>query len=103
MFKVEYKEIVSHLHDIIKGTNFEGHVYVVGGAVRSEIMDHNIKDIDLVVDLPNGGIDFANWLKDNEHVKGSVVVYPTYGTAMFKLKKYPDHDIEVVQTAGLLY
>ena len=38
MLKVEYKEIVSHLHNIIKGSDFEGHVYVVGGAVRSEII-----------------------------------------------------------------
>ena len=98
MLKVEYKEIVSHLHNIIKGSDFEGHVYVVGGAVRSEIMDHNIKDIDLVVDLPNGGINFANWLKECGHVSGSVVVYPTYGTAMFKLDKFKDHEIEVVQT-----
>lgn len=98
MHKTDYFKITRYLKEIIQNTEYEGHVYVVGGAVRSEIMDENIKDIDLVVDLPNGGIGLANWLKDNGYVSGSVVVYPTYGTAMFHLDKFKEEEIEVVHT-----
>ena len=85
-----YIEIIEHLKNIILGTKFENHVFSVGGCERDLILDSPIKDIDIVIDLPNGGIEFANWLKDNGYTVGSVVVYEHFGSAMFRLKDYPD-------------
>lgn len=98
-----YSHIILILKKIIEGTKFDGHVFSVGGCERDRILGNNIKDIDIVVDLPNGGIEFANWLKDNGHTKGSVVVYEHYGTAMFCLKDAPDYAIEAVQTRKECY
>jgi poly(A) polymerase len=61
-------------------------------------MGNEIKDIDVVLDLPSGGIRFAEWMEKNHFTFGSVVTYPTYGTAMFKLASFPDVEIECVQT-----
>ena len=98
MTKDKFYKIVLYLKDLINGTKFEGKTYVVGGAVRDLYMDKEIKDIDIVVELPSGGIEFANWMEENGHTHGSVVTYPTYGTAMFHLKEYPEVEIECVQT-----
>ena len=98
-----YMEIIEYLRSIILGTKFENHVFSVGGCERDLILDAPIKDIDIVIDLPNGGIEFANWLKDNDYTVGSVVVYEHFGTAMFRLKDYPDEEIEAVQTRKECY
>ena len=98
-----YIEIIEYLKNIVLGTKFENHVFSVGGCERDLILDAPIKDIDIVIDLPNGGIEFANWLKDNDYTVGSVVVYEHFGTAMFRLKDYPDEEIEAVQTRKECY
>lgn len=103
MIVKEFKDIIECLRDIIYGTEWENHVYGVGGCVRDLLMEHPIKDIDLVIDLPDGGINFANWVKEHGYTNGSVVTYPTYGTAMFRLAKYPDIELECVQTRGEQY
>ena len=93
-----YIQICNYLQDIIEGTPFENTVFICGGAVRDEIMGQPIKDIDLCVELENGGIDFANWLHRRGLLSFPPVVYPTYGTAMFQLTAFPDVELEVVQT-----
>lgn len=103
MTKEIFKLIIEDVAKIIKGTQFENHVFAVGGCVRDLIMGKEIKDIDMCVDIENGGILLTEFMCDNQYTKGSVVTYPTYGTAMFKLKDYPTFDIEVVQTRGEQY
>lgn len=109
MYVAEYERIMKYLARQIKGTRFEGHVYAVGGCVRDtqiakdEGKAGNIKDIDLVVDLPNGGIELAKYLKEKDRVKGSLVIYETFGTVMFRLKRYPDVELEAVQTRSECY
>ena len=98
-----FHTVKNTLRDIIKGSPFEGHVYCVGGCVRDMLLHRPIKDIDLVVDLPNGGINLALWLKEQGHVLGSVVTYPHFGTAMFTLKKVHDVELEAVQTRKEVY
>ena len=93
-----YIAIMEHLKRLIRGTGFEGHVLCVGGCCRDELMGDEIKDIDLVVALPEGGIRFAEWLEAEGHTAGKVVSYPRYHTAMFRLKDFPDVEIETVQT-----
>lgn len=104
MKQTTYKDILGTLQDIIYGTKWDNHVYAVGGCVRDYILNNGkIKDIDIVIDLPNGGIEFAEWLEDNEYTVGSVVTYPNYGTAMFRLKGYEEEEIEAVQTRKECY
>lgn len=93
-----YIQICDYLQDIIEDTLFENHCFAVGGCVRDEILGHEIKDIDLCIDLPDGGIEFANWLYKEKLLTHEPVVYPTYGTAMFQLEAFPDIELEVVQT-----
>jgi tRNA nucleotidyltransferase/poly(A) polymerase len=76
------------LSKIVKQSPFSGKVYIAGGYVRDKIMGIDSKDIDLVVELPQGGIKFAEWIckKYKVYKKGSnPVIFPTYGTAKFQL------------------
>lgn len=98
MNKEKYLQVVNCLKGIISGTKWDYHVFSVGGCCRDYMSGREIKDIDLVVDLPNGGIEFAEWLESNGYTKGSVVTYPHYGTAMFHLKEVPEIELEAVQT-----
>lgn len=98
-----YDIVKTLLKYAIAGTEWEGHVYTVGGCERDRLMGNEIKDIDIVVDLPNGGIKLAKWLEEKKLTKGSVVVYENYGTAMFKLSAMPDIEIEAVQTRKECY
>lgn len=99
-----YKNIIEHIKQLIKGSKFEGHVYSVGGCERDKHLGlKEIKDIDLTIDLEHGGIDFANWLFDNEFTSSKVVIYENFGTAMFRLKKFPNEEIESVFTRKEIY
>ena len=98
MNKQKYNQVIDILKKIIANTKWDYHVFSVGGCCRDYLSDREIKDIDLVVDLPNGGIEFAEWLQNKGLIKGSVVTYPHYGTAMFHLKEVPGIELEVVQT-----
>ena len=99
----KYTQIVEYLKSIIANTIWENHVFTVGGCVRDQVMNREIKDIDLVVDLFSGGIRFANWLNNNGYCYGPVVTYENFGTAMFHLKEFPDIELEVVQTRSECY
>ena len=98
MTKEKYIQICDYLQNIIENTKFYGVTHIVGGAVRDELMNNPIKDIDLCIELPNGGLEFANWLYEQKLLSHEPVVYPTYGTAMFILKEFPDIELEAVQT-----
>lgn len=102
MTKEEFKKIANYIGDIIKDTPWHQHIYIVGGSVRDFYMGNDIKDIDLVIDLPHGGVDFANWCKEQGYTK-TVVIYETYGTAMFMFKQFPGEEIECVMTRGEKY
>ena len=88
MKKEQYQAIKAYLRGLVQGTAWQGHVYTVGGCVRDDVMGAEIKDIDLCVSLPGGGIDFARWLHDGGHTLGGVTAYPSYGTAMLHLKQF---------------
>ena len=99
----KYEQILRTLARITEGTRFHGHVYSVGGCERDRIMGRPIKDIDLVVDIENGGIDLAKYLHENGYTTTGIVVYENFGTAMFRLKDFPDEEIEVVHTRHECY
>lgn len=103
MTVTDFKNITCELANLLKGSKFEGHVFAVGGSVRDLVMQSEIKDIDLVVDIPNGGIDLVLYLEGLGCLTHSPVTYPTYGTCMFSLKKFPDVELEAVHTRGEQY
>ena len=98
-----YNEIKCYIRRIIKDTEFENNVFAVGGCCRDILLNMPIKDMDLVVSLENGGIKFAEWLEKSGYTHGTIVTYPRYGTAMFRLKEFPDEELEVVQTRTEVY
>lgn len=98
MNREQYIELRHYLRDIIQDTAWENHVFMVGGCVRDDLMQNEIKDIDICVDIPNGGIRFAEWLYNNGLTENKYVTYPIYCTSMFRLKRFPEVELECVQT-----
>jgi poly(A) polymerase len=101
------------LGKLVKGPEFEGRTFLAGGAVRDEIMGKPVKDIDIVVSMPDGGIKFAEWVtkRIGRYKEGTnPLVFPRFGTAKFNLRGITDGeidlsnvDIEVVMTRGEKY
>lgn len=102
MTRQEYSFVIEHIKHFIANTDFEGHVFAVGGCVRDLLLGNPIKDVDLVIDMPDGGIRFAKWMQANGHTIGSVITYENYGTAMFKIQPF-GQEIECVQTRSEEY
>ena len=78
MLKSLYIDIRNRLRELIAGTEFDGKVFFVGGCCRDDIMGTEIKDIDISVALPDGGIRLAMWLHENGHLAGEVSAFPEY-------------------------
>ena len=93
-----YKKVLSYLRNIIQGTEWEGRVFTVGGCVRDLLLRRLIKDIDIVIEVPEGGILFPRWLQEHGFIQGDPVFYPTYGTSMFRLREFQDLELEAVCT-----
>lgn len=93
-----YEEICKYLRRAIEDTQWRGNVYTVGGCCRDSIMNLPIKDVDLAVSTPDGGIKFAEWLYNKGLTVGEPVTFPKYGTARLRLREFPDDELELVQT-----
>ena len=103
MKKNKFISIINYIKDIIKSTPFYLHTYICGGGVRDFVMGNEIKDIDLVIDIENGGVEFAKFCMDSNLLTHDVVIYERFVTAMFKFLKFPDDEIECVMTRGEKY
>ena len=99
----KYLQVIETLKSIISLSKFENHCYAVGGCCRDFLLGREIKDIDLVLDIPNGGIEFAKWLFEKGYLTREPVIYEHFGTAMFHLKSIPDIELEAVQTRKEAY
>ena len=100
MTNEQYTTITNTLAEIIKGTEWEGQVYLVGGCVRDSIMRHEIHDVDIAVTTPNGGILFAIWLHKHRLTAHGrrPILFEHFGTAKFRLRACPAFEIDCVQT-----
>lgn len=105
MNKSQFEEFVSFLNESIKDTKYENHVYIVGGCVRDFLMDRdNINDVDIAVDIENGGILFANFLAMNDdslELCKNPVLFSRTQCASLKLRnnpKFKDIEIQCTQT-----
>jgi poly(A) polymerase len=99
-----YIKLIERIKELIKGSVFDGHVFIVGGFIRDGLLGKPVHDIDIVVNTPNGGIAFATWMTYHTGCflnNKNPVMYQTYGTAKFQLFNDPelcDIEIECVQT-----
>ena len=71
---------VDYLKQIIKGSPFENRIFVVGGAVRDEMLGAPVKDIDLVVGLPVDGDLSGNVDYNKVNREDSAVQFANYVT-----------------------
>lgn len=104
---------VQLLAKLIRGTKYEGKVFIAGGAVRDEILGIQSKDIDLLVELPDGGVEFANFVTKKLNIfkqDSNPVIFERFGTAKFTLDgveflgaDLSGVDIEVVMTRTETY
>jgi tRNA nucleotidyltransferase/poly(A) polymerase len=91
----------------IKDTEWDNRVYAAGGYVRDELLGQVPKDLDLMIDKENGGIEFAEWLmkKLGIYRKGSnPVIYPRFGTAKFNLRgmKFNGYDLSELDIEAVM-
>ena len=98
-----YQDILEYFSKISEGTKWDGHLYAVGGCVRDEILGSEIHDVDIAVDLPNGGVEFAIWLMRHKYLVEMPVLFRKFGTAKLRLRKFPEEEIEAVQTRAEKY
>ena len=79
---------VDFLSQMVKKSKWKGKVYLAGGYIRDELLGFDPKDIDIVIEFPQGGIKFAEWITKelNIYKSGSnPVTFPKFGTAAFRL------------------
>jgi len=97
-------KLIEKIRSLIKDSAFENHVFIVGGFVRDSIMGNESHDIDIAVDVPDGGISFATWLAYHTGClisEKNPCVFKTYGTAKMQILTDADFsgiEIECVQT-----
>jgi putative nucleotidyltransferase with HDIG domain len=95
------KVAVEFISNLVKNSQWKGKVYLAGGYVRDEILGLDPKDIDIVVEFPEGGIKFAEWVTKELGIYKSgsnPVIYPKYGTAKFNLRhvSYKGYDLSEI-------
>jgi len=86
--------IRKQLAKAIRGTEFDGKTYFAGGCVRDQILGRETNDIDITVELPDGGIRLAKLLH-NQKISSKPIVYKQFGTALVQIGK---HKVELVMT-----
>jgi putative nucleotidyltransferase with HDIG domain len=104
-FKLQIAE--QFLSATIKGTEWDNKVYACGGYVRDQIIGTPSKDLDIVVDSHDGGLQFAIWFTKqiaNYKEDSNPVLYPTYGTAKFNLNgiTYNGHSLSGVEIESVM-
>jgi len=100
MVAKSHLELINKIKIAIKDTEFEGKTYIAGGFVRDMVMGNTkSKDIDIVVELSNGGIKLAKFL--SLKLGGTnAVIFERFGTAQIVVDGF---DIEFVMTRKEFY
>ena len=62
MESAQDRAAVDFLSQMVKKSKWKGKVFLAGGYVRDELLGKDPKDIDIVIEFPQGGIKFAEWI-----------------------------------------
>lgn len=82
------KDLEAFLRDMVKGSEWEGKVFLVGGFVRDELLGKEPKDADIVVGKDQGGPAFNIWLAKKLGIykpDSNPLTFPTFGTSNLRL------------------
>lgn len=88
------QKVIDKIKKAIEGTEFENKTFIAGGFVRDMIMGNPSKDVDIVVNIPDGGVKLATFLQ-KELGATDVVIFERFGTAQIVIDGF---DIEFVMT-----
>ena len=78
----KFEKTLRFIHDTITSSSpFYGHIFLVGGCVRDELLGERYSDLDLLIDLPNGQRAFVEHMCEAypDRCKGPFY-YQRYGT-----------------------
>lgn len=101
----KFEKAIDFIKSCVIESDYAHKVYLVGGCVRDELMGLPIKDIDLMIDMPEGGIKFAEHMVTMyPSICKNLVLYPRFGTSKFSvIIDNEDVDIECVMPRGETY
>jgi len=88
------EKIEKIISEAIIGTEFLDKTFIVGGYVRDKVMGFQSQDMDIVVEMKNGGKKLANFLY-RKGVSSRPVIFENFGTAFVLMG---NHKIEFVMT-----
>jgi putative nucleotidyltransferase with HDIG domain len=74
------QKVIEKIKKAIEGTEFEGKSFIAGGFVRDQVMGISSKDVDIVVNIDNGGVKLAQFLQ-KELGATEMVIFERFGTA----------------------
>jgi tRNA nucleotidyltransferase/poly(A) polymerase len=57
------QRVIEKIKKAIEGTEFEGKSFIAGGFVRDQIMGLSSKDVDICVNVADGGVKLAKLLQ----------------------------------------
>ncbi|MBB6052961.1 HDIG domain-containing metalloprotein [Armatimonas rosea] len=91
---------LEQLRRAVRGTEYEGKIFLVGGWVRDKLLGKvvDISDIDLV--LEGDALELAEWLWKKRVSSHAPVLYPSFGTAMVHVG---DAQVELVTARAETY
>ncbi len=87
-------DVIKKIAKAIRGTEFEGNAFIVGGYVRDKIMGKASNDLDIVVARDNGGVRLAAYLHE-KGIGSNPVIFKNFGTAFVLIEEYK---VEFVMT-----
>ena len=94
--KEDYNKTINKLRQFVRSWG-KADVYLVGGCVRDELLGLVPKDIDLVIDFPNGSEEFTNFLRTTyqQDICKGFTTFPRYGTSRFSVCIGPEKWIPI--------
>lgn len=95
---IEHDAAIKLISELIKNSKWKNKVFLAGGAVRDNLMGLDTKDLDITVNHPSGGIEFAKWLAKKLHINDPVI-FDKFGVAKLILRgvKYSGIDLSSVE------
>lgn len=92
----KFELAIENIKGATYSTEFYNKIYLVGGCIRDELLNIPIKDIDIMVDMPDGGVKLAEYLLSSLPDNFSnLVIYERFGTAKITFMSGHDNECEI--------